>query len=116
MAGHSELQIAIAEAQQHRRERDQALLDLRRARMLLTTAKRLVDEERVEINQLRAQVRDLHLLELSELQRISGAFQKVEAENEMLRQQLWELSSIRSTQLGLEPRQRLRLFPAMEDT
>jgi hypothetical protein len=71
-------------------------IDLHRAKLCLTTARQLVNEERQEINRLR---RDL-----------LGS----EEENELLRQQLWELSTVRSSQLGLEPRKPLRLFPMEE--
>jgi hypothetical protein len=89
MAGFSRLDVAIREA-------DHARTDLHRCRLLLTTARQLVSEERAEINMLRHDVREL--LE----------------ENETLRQQLWELSQIRSRQLGLEPREPLRVFPMEE--
>jgi hypothetical protein len=82
---------------QLQRELHHKTLDLHRAKLCLTTARRLVNEERQEINGLR---RDLL---------------RSEEENDFLRQQLWELSTVRSSQLGLEPREPLKVFP-MEDT
>ena len=104
MGQFSELAIAIQESEQFSLKLRNCRCDLARARMLLSTAKQLVHEERSEINQLRA--------ELLEQSQTSSLAEKLAEENELLRQQLWELSSVRSRQLGLEPRQPLRVFPA----
>lgn len=113
MSGHSELQIAINEAAQLKRERNQIALDLGRARMILATARQLVREERLEINLLRVQLERLDRSRLRELE-------SVNQENELLRQQLFDLSSVRSRRLGLEPREHPATLPLspflMEDT
>jgi hypothetical protein len=99
MAGFSDLYIAIQEA-------DQLRLDLGRARMILRTAEQLVSEERTEINQLRASLFNLQK---------DG--QRLAEENELLRQQLFEVSSVRSRRLGLTPRdERPATIPIMQDT
>lgn len=101
MAGFSRLDVAIREA-------EEARLDLGRARLLLTTAQQLVREERQEINRLRRALNAAVQISQDEVGKLAK-------ENEALRQQLWELSRVRSRQMGLEPREPLRLFP-MEET
>jgi hypothetical protein len=103
MGQYSELDIAIRECGELR-------LDLHRARLLLTTAKQLLREERSEINQLRRDLTNETRGHIEEAENLSR-------ENELLRQQLFEVSSVRSRRLGLTPRdEQPATIPIMQDT